>query len=834
MMQQSRGGELAEGKARPSHRVANTQQKPARFSSARPLHHNHDHHPLPHLPHAPVEAAAMEPPAKRLRILQSVEVDEANPDYMRKKQEGQAKLQSRFESIFKKYANMPESMSDEIDMRTGTLVVDRGHLRGLQKRRWKASQFLEDLVADDLSDTPGETYAQDIADDQDDQDDRDELAPRSPEPRLHKPVEEQGAQSVISHNEPPQASQSQDAGPLKANTSASMPVQQLQHVEATNPATPTANLMQLVQFPQTPAGQQAQNTFLSTLTQSINLAVSQAVLTSIARLSGDASTVTELPATSAPFTPSVATDTVPPATNPKWMFPPLPQHRPSLSPVSRTSPLSNPASVRKPRDSFLGRGRNRPTPRMPPSTTPTLVNNSIPRGSNTATEPREIDDSNHGNVDHITVTPVIPRRTRGIKYQFSNEDDIYIIEQRTVHNRSFMEIKCDRKHWQEWPVSALYNRWNNHLKHRSETTSNNIDIEPDAGNTNIQNEDLQEDGPLVTAECGLMTVESLQEPSVNLIHEDHRSSSGAHQLPTPSSLEYLEAGGVQQDAIRTSHGDVPPTSAITEYDEEDLELLSLVGMDDGDDNGIASSPPPDNTVLPSIEVNAVMEEVEEDDEPQPQLPPTDIPDSTTIRPHEKSAGPIILSSASKPKRKPIPVNFESDDELNLVDTGSSPSGNPQTGTTTCDICLKSFKSISFLHRHQRNPPSSHNTATTSRPEPNPEPSPDLVGQDELQIPQTPEIKCEHSTPPASFLLSIPHHHTPRSAPHPRHANSSAAQSTPKPRRSDHREIRQSWATKGRKSTPAPKTLSKRRSFQISPRKRLWEDDGGNSEDELAL
>ena len=61
----------------------------------------------------------MEPPAKRLRLLQSVEVDETNPDYIREKAQAQAQLKSRFESLFAKYENMPESMSDEIDMRTG-------------------------------------------------------------------------------------------------------------------------------------------------------------------------------------------------------------------------------------------------------------------------------------------------------------------------------------------------------------------------------------------------------------------------------------------------------------------------------------------------------------------------------------------------------------------------------------------------------------------------------------------------------------------------------------------------------------------------------------------
>src|SRR4051812_13767308 len=89
----------------------------------------------------PLLHPAMKPPA---------EVDENNPEYIRKKREAEAHLRNQFESIFAKYENMPESMSDEIDMVTGAVVVDRGHLRSIlaRPRALRAADFLEDLLVD--------------------------------------------------------------------------------------------------------------------------------------------------------------------------------------------------------------------------------------------------------------------------------------------------------------------------------------------------------------------------------------------------------------------------------------------------------------------------------------------------------------------------------------------------------------------------------------------------------------------------------------------------------------------------------------------------------------
>jgi hypothetical protein len=67
----------------------------------------------------------------KMRILTCLpfEVDEANPDYINGKHQGLQKLKSDLEAIFDKYANLHESQSDIIDIRTNTVVEDRGHLR---------------------------------------------------------------------------------------------------------------------------------------------------------------------------------------------------------------------------------------------------------------------------------------------------------------------------------------------------------------------------------------------------------------------------------------------------------------------------------------------------------------------------------------------------------------------------------------------------------------------------------------------------------------------------------------------------------------------------------
>lgn len=75
-----------------------------------------------------------EPSPKRLR-LSSTAVFDRLPDIDQIHQECRGRLKSTFESIFDKYSHDFSDIGDEIDLRTGTISVDHGHLRGMAHDR---------------------------------------------------------------------------------------------------------------------------------------------------------------------------------------------------------------------------------------------------------------------------------------------------------------------------------------------------------------------------------------------------------------------------------------------------------------------------------------------------------------------------------------------------------------------------------------------------------------------------------------------------------------------------------------------------------------------------
>jgi Skp family chaperone for outer membrane proteins len=115
----------------------------------------------------------MEPPAKRMRSLLSIEVDEENPEYIHAKKKQQEKFKGRLESIFEKYGNMNESMSDEIDMKTNTLAVDRGHLRRLGRKVHRKEEM---MLLDTLGLAAGNEAKDESEEGEDSEDLEDELA----------------------------------------------------------------------------------------------------------------------------------------------------------------------------------------------------------------------------------------------------------------------------------------------------------------------------------------------------------------------------------------------------------------------------------------------------------------------------------------------------------------------------------------------------------------------------------------------------------------------------------------------------------------------------------
>jgi hypothetical protein len=100
----------------------------------------------------------MEPRLGGLRVLQSLEIDETDAEYQRKKQEAQQTLKNTFESIFARYSNVADDETDEVDLETGKIVVDNGHIRSMAndpkaRERWRAlGEIMEDDADSDSVD----------------------------------------------------------------------------------------------------------------------------------------------------------------------------------------------------------------------------------------------------------------------------------------------------------------------------------------------------------------------------------------------------------------------------------------------------------------------------------------------------------------------------------------------------------------------------------------------------------------------------------------------------------------------------------------------------------
>jgi hypothetical protein len=77
---------------------------------------------------------AMEPPTKRRKLSPSVEppdlTDDADLDLARARND--QRLKSLFEGIFQKYGKDFSDVGDEIDLRTGEIIVNKGHVLGMQ------------------------------------------------------------------------------------------------------------------------------------------------------------------------------------------------------------------------------------------------------------------------------------------------------------------------------------------------------------------------------------------------------------------------------------------------------------------------------------------------------------------------------------------------------------------------------------------------------------------------------------------------------------------------------------------------------------------------------
>ncbi|KAJ8117282.1 hypothetical protein OPT61_g1495 [Boeremia exigua] len=699
----------------------------------------------------------VETPVKRLRILQPVEVDEANPDYIEAKQKQQQKFKSRLERIFDKYGSMHESMSDEIDFKTGKIVVDRGHTRRVQRQLTRKGPTLVDNFlgsALEENDASGDEEDRVVSED--------ELAPTQTRKRKRDSVEvaQSSAQQKATFVATPQ-----------------YPSAELTQKNALQiPSTPNAaaHLLEGLQFPQTPLGQQAQAAFVANLNQTIVQAVQQVVaplFSILQNTSNGQAARANLPVSSLQIPWA---DGVRPAADPKWYFPPIsavknvphigiPRSSPPAvneAPLATTdnSEISSPLTTRRRSPEVQIRMRSDlPKRKLSPQAQVTSVERPYSSHSSSVL-PISASTCHDANPRVMNMPGCKPKRIRSVcKYQFTEDDDAYISERREIHNASFKDIKASKAKWSDWPLSAFYNRWQRRLKEKNKALQRTPKIRS-------------------TAQDCSPTPEGLDEHFFSSI-EIPETSSAEHRLPTPSSLEQ-EDNSIPRVVV--------PSSSY--FDDDELELLSLAGADTSDvlptrthDDDDDASPVPDEP-LPSIEgaefrneddLQLEMLKMEDSPTPEPTQPKT-LP--STIPETQESA--VIVPPPRQTKEKPM-----------------------------------------------------LNARTTYRASSNSSDDLDLIGVTDEPVTPHIRIKRESTTPQATRILcSSPALKTLRAVPQ----SSGMAKSTGKlSRRAFLNDVKKGWA-KGHGRTSG---LHKRRSFNMTPtiaKKTRAESHPGDSEDELAV
>jgi hypothetical protein len=775
----------------------------------------------------------MEPPTKRMRFWQSVEVDEENAEYIKAKQKQQQKFKGRLESIFEKYGNMHESMSDEIDMKTNRVVVDRGHLRRLKRQVGRKESMLLDTLGLAMEKEPD----QEDEEEENAQDSEDELAPTQPvkskdgEPELDgQRTKVSDAQSLLSDNIP---------SVLQHTNAPAASIPQLSTTQTPNTPNPTPNLLPLIQFPQTPAGQQAQTTFYMTLTQGIGELVHKAMAQS-GLLPPNFST----PFTNAappPTTPVTTTDKIAPATDPRWFFPPLTAatHQDTVV-QSSPLPVHMAASAAEQVDQAVGTA-------LPHEHQEQILAGLTPLP-----------------VSHVRLQESSPTRCRGTsprvevqrrrirtakKYHFTPDDDAYISKKKMVNHLSWVAIKNSQAKWKDWPASAISRRWslikdqNLHLQTPLQACSND-----DSGIINHESD------------------EQMQAPPTN-----------SHHLPTPSTSEHEDDHNEVAKLAEAPKG----FSSSVYFDDDERELLSLAGSDVEEDHHLPedediTDPTSEDSIIPSIEMSGFIDEDQLQQDLLESLPMRDAiitptrQASVQVKTEPTSPSPIITQHEDTLTRRfeTIPDSDMNDSDMNDSDMNDSDMNDDtmqQIDTASpllCPICNRSFKTPQTLARHQANP---RNTHTHPAPPRTRSISLNLIADaaandnnddnddddDDLLLlpppPTTPlQIKREPSTSSASFFVSTMH--TPKPAASSSYRASSSRVSgllsaSKIDRRAHVKQLKQCWKGAAAAATPSTpgsigkaKAKAKRMSLGgLEQRKRAWVDEEGSEEwDELCL
>ncbi|KAL1794602.1 hypothetical protein ACET3X_006418 [Alternaria dauci] len=742
----------------------------------------------------------MEPPRKRMRILQPVEVDEDNVEYIKAKQQQEQKLKSRFESIFEKFGNMHESQSDEIDFTTNRVVVDRGHLRRIKRRFNGKEKGLVDTMLMSSMDNLG--YSED--EEAGEGDSEDELAlPQLAKSKTTVPPEQDMSKRQV------------ELTPTNAHQYPSSPLGVLARIaphigtpQIPNAPNPLANLPYL-QFPQTPAQHEDQKAFYTNL--------AQALAPFITAQNTPNTPLAIANAAPAPVTPTITSDKVAPATDPKWYFPALPAE-PRPCPVAQSSPL--PSHTRALTEKEADEQHTDTIPIDVGEERPAMTLYTRPDGSS-PTKPRR-------SSPRVEIQRRGPRSLR--RYHFTREDDVYISRRKAIEGAPWAAIKEGREKWKEWPTSALHNRWAA-IKH--------------------QNLHLQ-DASVASTDDRVNRRECISTKEVAPV------SKLPHHLPTPSSSEHEE---YHQNLVDSTQESVQHTlSSITHYDDDDLDLLSLAGSDPDDDH-LPTCDDDDDTItvasqdviLPSIETGELVDgedtTLEEDLPSTPQtqdfvMTPTRasvdlLTQDTVITPTRASSVTVKTEPLSSPttlvKRKRSPP---------LAETLSNPQDTQDDSDDWIIVSHEPANPVTTSPHHVSTQQNTHIALVSSR-----DTSLDLitgdddVDEDELNTflanPTTPSsLKRKRDTIATPVLPRTPNPGDVDGSSDPRTTKSTAKAN----RKSFLKQVKREWTRKGTpvKESAIASSANRRKRRRLSgaivgssgARKRKWVDEG--SEDELTM
>ncbi|KAF2636708.1 hypothetical protein P280DRAFT_533340 [Massarina eburnea CBS 473.64] len=776
---------------------------------------------------APVLTSSTRPPdmaspPKRLRILQSVEVDETNPDYIAAQEKQKSKLKTKFESIFAKYEAMPESMSDEIDMRTGTIVVDRGHMRRLdrdyrQNRGGRRPGQLLDDVIGGKGRKEKEEGEEDSENEEEKEDSEDDLAPPKPEPRTRK--QERGLLSPAGtvSSLPQQAPQS----PPPYTPAAPVPNPNAQP-PAFDASIPAVNwVQQMMPLPPTPAGQLAQNTIMAQITQAIQQAIHPFMVNMLASSPG----VQPQPAIPVPPASSHNANTgdlYTSTTATTLRAAPLPEMSSDQPDASLSSTvvtrLQSPKQRRIARCVYIQSKRSK--------------------------RPSDQD------ISHLDTSPMVHLSTNELNAPSSNPMSTnprsakrrrIVPDDETIQDINDIPPEMQKRTIGKRKPPTTKEEYRGHSPSSRIPSPNEVGHLPTPSST-FQDRMAEFD----EREAKLAEEKAkLDKESIRLDKEIAKLNKGGAKLDEKIEIQEEQA---DQDAM---------IGAGEYFDDDERDLLSLTGdSDDGlptNDHMEHDDLPSNEIVLPSVELDELMQDedllqdehiIQDEDEDKdilhdmiakatPSKETTDHEGRISTTPQQ-----AIPSSAPKPTIKHQSMDIEpysaSDNDLTPIGL-SSPSNPKPAPTHTCPTCNKPFKLAQNLSKHiQKFHPTSTAITTTEEP-------------DELLAPFTP-IKRESLTPPLSHLFVAPPKtlafQTPASAPQLRDvgvASSSGAQDSAKDppkklaRSAFLNKVKKSWAKKGSETERRRMTW---KTWKVTPRKRggMGEGDGdgdGDSGDELA-